>query len=80
MIKVGVYILRLLTVTALGLAFFYSSRPLAGVCAISIRRRWPDAWFSGLIVWDADFLALSVSIIIAVLAVSYLSNRDLSSH
>ena len=34
--------------------------------AMLIRQRWPDAWFSGLVVWYADFVAAGVSIAIAM--------------
>ena len=36
----------------------------ATLLAISIRRRFPDAWFSGLIVWYATFVVIAVSIVI----------------
>ena len=37
----------------------------ATVAAIAIRRKMPDAWFSGLIVWYATFAVIGVSIVIA---------------
>ena len=37
----------------------------ATVAAIAIRRKMPDAWFSGLIVWYATFVVIGVSIVIA---------------
>ena len=40
----------------------------AELCAILIRRRWPEAWFSGLIMWYADFLALALALAIATTA------------
>jgi len=40
----------------------------ATVAAIAIRRKMPDAWFSGLIVWYARFVVLGVSIVIAGVA------------
>ena len=40
-------------------------RPAGELSAILIRRQWPQAWFSGLIVWYADFLAVALSIGIA---------------
>jgi hypothetical protein len=55
-------------------------QPAGELCAIAIRRRWPDAWFSGSIVLNADFLALAFSIVIAVVIVQYASNRYLNSN
>jgi hypothetical protein len=55
-------------------------QPVAELCAIAIRRRWPDAWFSSSIVWNADFLALAFSIVIAVVIIQYASNRYLISN
>jgi NhaP-type Na+/H+ or K+/H+ antiporter len=40
----------------------------ATLAAISIRRKFPDAWFSGLIVWYATFVVIAVSIIIGGVA------------
>jgi hypothetical protein len=40
----------------------------ATVAAITIRRKMPEAWFSGLIDWYATFAVLGVSIIIAGVA------------
>jgi cell division protein FtsX len=37
----------------------------ATVAAIELRRKMPDAWFSGLIVWYATFIVILVSIVIA---------------
>jgi hypothetical protein len=54
-------------------------QPAGELCAIAIRRRWPDAWFSGSTVLDADFLALTFSIVIAVVIIQYASNRYLNS-
>jgi len=45
---------------------FFLLRPVAELCAALIRRKWPDAWFSGLVVWYADFFAVGLSIAIAV--------------
>jgi membrane protein implicated in regulation of membrane protease activity len=45
---------------------FYLLRPAAEIFAILIRRHWPEAWFSGLIVWYMDFVAAAVAIAIAV--------------
>ena len=55
-------------------------RPAAELCAIAIRRRWPDTWFSSSIVLNADFLALAFSIVIAVVIIHYASNDYLNSH
>jgi len=35
----------------------------ATLAAISIRRKFPDAWFSGLIVWYAAFVVIVASIV-----------------
>jgi len=40
-------------------------RPAAEMCALLIRREWPEAWFSGLIVWYFDLFAAILSIAIA---------------
>jgi hypothetical protein len=40
----------------------------ATVTAIAMRRKMPDAWFSGLIVWYATFIVILVSIVIAAVA------------
>jgi hypothetical protein len=45
---------------------FFLLRPAAELCAVLIRREWPDAWFSGMVVWYADFFAVGLSIAIAV--------------
>jgi hypothetical protein len=41
-------------------------RPSAEICALLIRRQWPEAWFSGLIVWYFDLFAAILSIVIAI--------------
>lgn len=41
-------------------------RAPAEICAILIRRQWPEAWFSGLIVWYFDLFAAILSIAIAL--------------
>jgi hypothetical protein len=55
-------------------------QPAGDLCAIAIRRRWPEAWFSDSIVLNADFLALTFSIAIAVVIIQYASNRYLNSN
>jgi hypothetical protein len=34
----------------------------ATLAALSIRRKFPDAWFSGLITWYATFVVMAVAI------------------
>ena len=41
-------------------------RPAAELFAILIRRHWPEAWFSGSIVWYLDFFAAGLAIAIAI--------------
>jgi hypothetical protein len=41
-------------------------RPAGTISAILIRRHWPEAWFSGLIVWYFEFFAAALSIAIAL--------------
>ena len=41
-------------------------RPAAELFAILIRRHWPEAWFSGLIVWYLDFFAVGLAIVFAI--------------
>jgi hypothetical protein len=55
------------------LSFKLLRRP-GELSAMLIRQRWPDAWFSGLVVWYADFVAASVSIAIAVVVWRKLSS------
>jgi hypothetical protein len=74
-------ILRPIVMVPITLALFrWLMQPAGELCAIAIRRRWPDAWFSSSIVLDADFLALSFSIVIAVVIIQYESNRYLISN
>jgi uncharacterized membrane protein YhaH (DUF805 family) len=40
----------------------------ATLAAIAVRRRMPDAWFSGLITWYATFAVIGVSIAVAGVA------------
>jgi hypothetical protein len=40
----------------------------AEITAIRLRHKMPGAWFSGLIVWYADFVVIGVSIVIAGVA------------
>jgi hypothetical protein len=40
----------------------------ATVAALAIRRKMPDAWFSGLIVWYAKFFVIGVSTVAASIA------------
>jgi hypothetical protein len=40
----------------------------ATLAAIAIRRKMPDAWFSGLITWYAMFAVIVVSIVVAGIA------------
>ena len=77
--KWTVRILRPIVIVPITLILFrWFLRPSGELCAIAIRRRWPDAWFSSFIIWDADFLALAVSIVIAVAIIQYASNRYLN--
>ncbi|MGA7446014.1 MAG: hypothetical protein WBQ43_20820 [Terriglobales bacterium] len=76
-----VRILRPIAVVPITLILFrWLMQPAGELCAIAIRRRWPDAWFSSSIVWNADFLALAFSIVIAVVIIQYASNRYLNSN
>jgi hypothetical protein len=52
-------------VAALALSFSLL-RPTAELFAILIRRHWPEAWFSGLIVWYLDFFAAGLAIAVAI--------------
>jgi hypothetical protein len=54
---------------------FLVLRPAAELCAVLIRRQWPEAWFSGLIVWYANFVAAGFSIAIAVVTGRYTHKR-----
>ena len=49
--------------------FSYSALIAPAIIAASaIRRKMPDAWFSGLITWYATFIVLGVSLVIAGVA------------
>jgi len=50
-------------------------RPAGEVFAALIRRRWPEAWFAGMIVWYADFVVLALSIAIAVILGRYVYKK-----
>ncbi len=41
-------------------------KPAGELSAILIRRRCPEAWFSGLIVWYGDVIAVACSVIVAI--------------
>ena len=73
--KVVVFILRPLAAMVIGLALFRCFRPAAELCAASIRKRWPVAWLSSSIVWNTEFLALTFSIVIAVVVVQHAFRR-----
>jgi hypothetical protein len=55
---------------AIGFGVFVLSflllKPPAELFAILIRRHWPEAWFSGLIVWYLDFFGAGLAIAIAI--------------
>ncbi len=79
--KWAVRILRPIAMVPITLALFRGlMQPAGELCAIAIRRRWPEAWFSDSIVLNTDFLAGAFSIVIAVVVVQYLSNRYLNSN
>jgi uncharacterized membrane protein len=47
---------------------YYALISPATVTALAVRRKMPDAWFSGLIVWYAAFIVIGVSIVIGGVA------------
>ena len=47
---------------------YYALISPATVTALTVRRKMPDAWFSGLIVWYAAFIVIGVSIVIGGVA------------
>ncbi len=51
----------------------------AELCAILIRRHWPDAWFSGLIIWYSLFFAAACSLGIAIYVGCYTFKRQQDS-
>jgi len=55
---------------------FFALRSVAEWCAVLIRQQWPEAWFSGSIVWCADFFAGGLSVAIAVGVGRYLHRRS----
>jgi hypothetical protein len=48
--------------------FYFKFSVPATLAAIAIRRKMPDAWFSGLIVWYALLAVIAVSIVIGGIA------------
>jgi hypothetical protein len=57
-------------VAALILSLF-AAEARSRTIAILIRRHWPEAWFSGLIVWYLDFFAAALAIAIAIASGRY---------
>jgi hypothetical protein len=79
--KWALRILRLIAIVPITLILFRGlMQPAGELCAIAIRRRLPDAWFSSSIVLYADFFALAFSIVMAVVVIQYASNRYLDSN
>ncbi len=71
-----VRILRVIAAGVVTLALSWSLlRPAAELCAVLIRRQWPEAWFSGLIVWYADFFVVGLSLAMAVVVGRYTFKR-----
>lgn len=66
-------------ITALILLFLLL-RPAAELCAVLIRRHWPEAWFSSSIVWYGEFLAAAVSFAGAVVVGRYTLKRAAGSN
>jgi hypothetical protein len=52
----------------LAILSYHELRGPAYLAATALRRKMPDAWFSGLIVWYADFAVIAISIVIAGVA------------
>lgn len=50
----------------------------ATLAAMAIRRKMPNAWFSGLITWYAAFLVIGVSLVIAGMRSGWSINIPLS--
>jgi hypothetical protein len=54
---------------AISALFSYAALSVpATLAALAIRRKMPDAWFSGLIVWYAHFAVIAISVVIAGIA------------
>jgi xanthine/uracil permease len=65
-------LLRALATGVVALLLSFSLLRTAGeLCALMIRRHWPNAWFAGLIVWYALFFAIGCSTVVAVVAGLY---------
>lgn len=56
----------LVAIVAFGVSFSLL-RPAGELAAVVVRKHWPQAWFSGLIVWYANVLAVVLSTAITVL-------------
>lgn len=54
-------------------------RPAAEVCAVVIRRHWPEAWFSSSTVLYCEFLAAVLSLAAAVTVGRYTFKRSAGS-
>jgi glucan phosphoethanolaminetransferase (alkaline phosphatase superfamily) len=54
-------------VISMALSYYILLTPVT-LIAISIRRKMPEAWFAGLIVWYALFFVLTVSAVVGIAA------------
>ena len=66
--KIKVVLESILVGAVLGILSYHELRVPAELAAFALRRKMPDAWFSGLIVWYALFVVIGVSTVIAGVA------------
>jgi hypothetical protein len=52
----------------LAILSYHELRVPAYLAAVALRRKMPDAWFSGLITWYALFVVIGISMVIAGVA------------
>jgi len=52
----------------LAIISYHELKTPAYLAAVALRRRMPDAWFSGLITWYALFIVIGISMVIAGVA------------
>ena len=52
----------------LAILSYHELRVPAYLAAVALRRKMPDAWFSGLITWYALFIVIGISMVIAGVA------------
>jgi predicted phage tail protein len=68
MMKIKALVEGILAGVVLAIFCYWALISPATLAAIAIRRKMPDAWFSGLITWYAMFAVIGVSMVVAGIA------------